>query len=61
MTIRESQIMGGMHLVILGAGASIASSFRDPEALQKALQKELQKALQKELQIKCLPKPPREY
>lgn len=41
--------MGGMHLVILGAGASIASSFRDPEALQK------------ELQIKCLPKPPREY
>lgn len=45
--------MGGMHLVILGAGASIASSFRDPEALQKELQKELQ--------IKCLPKPPREY
>ena len=32
MTIRESQIMGGMHLVILGAGASIASSCRNPEA-----------------------------
>lgn len=32
MTIRESQIMGGMHLVILGAGASIASSYRNPEA-----------------------------
>lgn len=31
MTIRESQIMGGMHLVILGAGASIASSYRNPE------------------------------
>lgn len=31
MTIRESHIMGGMHLVILGAGASIASSIRNPE------------------------------
>ena len=31
MTIREAQIMGGSHLVILGAGASIASSFRNPE------------------------------
>lgn len=32
MTIRESHIMGGSHLVILGAGASIASSYRNPEA-----------------------------
>ncbi len=31
MTIRESHIMGGMHLVILGAGASIASSYRNSE------------------------------
>lgn len=33
MTIRETHIMGGMHLVILGAGASIASSMRNPERL----------------------------
>lgn len=32
MTIRESHIMGGMHLVILGAGASIASCYRNAEA-----------------------------
>ena len=31
MTIRESHIMGGMHLVILGAGANIASSYRNSE------------------------------
>lgn len=31
MTIREAQIMGGLHLVILGAGASIASCFRNSE------------------------------
>lgn len=37
MTIREAQIEGGMHLVILGAGASIASSFRNPEANGKKL------------------------
>lgn len=31
MTIRDIHLMGGMHLVILGAGASIASNLRNPE------------------------------
>ena len=31
MVISDANIMGGMHLVILGAGASIASCLRNPE------------------------------
>lgn len=31
MNIREAHLSGGCHVVILGAGASIASNLRDPE------------------------------
>lgn len=37
MVISEANIMGGMHLVILGAGASIASCLRNPEFHGKQL------------------------
>lgn len=31
MNINEAHLSGGCHVVILGAGASIASTLRDPE------------------------------
>ena len=31
MNITDAQLSGGCHVVILGAGASIASDIRDPE------------------------------
>lgn len=37
MVISDANIMGGMHLVILGAGASIASCLRNPELHGKKL------------------------
>lgn len=31
MNIKDTKLSGGCHVVILGAGASIASTIRDPE------------------------------
>ena len=31
MNIKDAKLSGGCHVVILGAGASIAATIRDPE------------------------------
>lgn len=37
MNIKDVHLSGGCHMVILGAGASITATIRDPEILEQLL------------------------